>query len=480
MTANSIAEKRALCRGGRLRGLQEGVRELDDEPVRIEGALPHWLRGNLLLNGPAQWKLPHGGFGHWFDGHAMLHRVSLGLGEARYRSRFQQSDDFRASRAAGRPAYGGFAAPDPQHWWQRVRHLGKPRMTDNGAVVLARIGRDWVAHTETPLLTRFDPDTLETLGRYDFEDEEVIHLASAHAITDRRGVYWNVGVELGARCTYKLFCVQPGTRKRTIAAHWKVPRSGYLHGFALTPRHAVVWEPALKAQPLGFIFTGRSYIENFRWSPEDGGNIHVVTLGTGQVKTWAVPPFFAFHAIQAFDEGDSVILDLCTSRPDVVQALTLDRLRSGEPFTVPHEALRYRLEFTRSEAEPKRIGEHFDLPMVHGAYWTRRRARLAWAAGLDPDQDAPFFDRTVKVDLDAPGVLGTWQRPEAVHMEPLFVERPGSMDEEDGVLLVPTLSDSDSGSVIGVIDAATMQPMALLHLPQVVPFGFHAAWDARP
>jgi len=27
-----------------------------------------------------------------------------------------------------------------------------------------------------------------------------------------------------------------------------------------------------------------------------------------------------------------------------------------------------------------------------------------------------------------------------------------------------------------VVDAASMQCLALLHVPQVIPFGFHAAW----
>jgi beta,beta-carotene 9',10'-dioxygenase len=44
------------------------------------------------------------------------------------------------------------------------------------------------------------------------------------------------------------------------------------------------------------------------------------------------------------------------------------------------------------------------------------------------------------------------------------------------VLLVPTLTDDDAASVIGVIDAATMQCLATLQAPQVIPFGFHAAW----
>lgn len=58
-----------------------------------------------------------------------------------------------------------------------------------------------------------------------------------------------------------------------------------------------------------------------------------------------------------------------------------------------------------------------------------------------------------------------------------FGSRPGGQSEDDGVLFVPTLADGDETTVIGVIDARSMQCLAELRPPQIVPFGFHAAFD---
>jgi carotenoid cleavage dioxygenase-like enzyme len=58
------------------------------------------------------------------------------------------------------------------------------------------------------------------------------------------------------------------------------------------------------------------------------------------------------------------------------------------------------------------------------------------------------------------------------------VARPGATGEDEGVLLVPTLADADSGTVVCVVDPARMECLAELKLPQVVPFGFHAAWHS--
>jgi carotenoid cleavage dioxygenase-like enzyme len=44
------------------------------------------------------------------------------------------------------------------------------------------------------------------------------------------------------------------------------------------------------------------------------------------------------------------------------------------------------------------------------------------------------------------------------------------------VLLVPTLAPQDAASVVAVVDAHTMRTLAEMELPQVVPFGFHAAY----
>lgn len=474
MTAITSAETAAVA--GRLRGLQTGAREIDDAPVDIRGDLPPWLRGTLLLNGPALWELPQGGYRHWFDGHAMLHRIGLGAGPANYRSRFLQTRDYQASVAAGKPALPGFGTPDPLNFWQRLRNTGKPRMTDNGAVVMARMGDRWVAQTETPLVTRFDPGTLESQGRLQWDDREVIHLMSAHSITQADGTYWNVGVEMGPKCAYKVFRVRPGQTRREVIARIPVGKPGYLHGFAMTPGHVIVWEPALRAQPLKFIFTGNSYMDNFRWEPAGGSRIHAVSLADGSVRTWAIPPMMGFHAVQAFEEGDDLVLDLCTSGHEIFGALMLDRLRAGRPVDVPHSILRYRMRPGAAETTPQQVGEAADLPMVHGAYWARQRARYAWCAGFDPAHRAPMFDRTLKLDLDGADVAGTWQRGNAIQLEPLFVERPGSTEEEDGVLLVPTLADDDAGTVVAVVEPGPMRCVAELRLPQVVPFGFHAAW----
>jgi beta,beta-carotene 9',10'-dioxygenase len=461
---------------GRLRGFHSGAREIDSAEMRVEGQLPDWLRGGLLLNGPALWDLPKGNYRHWFDGLAMMHRVQFDDGPVRYRSRFIRSDDYQQSLSAGAPAFSAFDTRDPQSFVERLKHLKNPRVTDNPAVVMSRIGERWFATTESPYLVGFNPDTLETLGHMAFDDELGIQIMAAHGITDRAGSYWNVGITLGSKCVYKLFRLQPGSTRRELVGSIRVAKAGYTHAFAMTPRHALIWETAMRAQPLGFLFSGRSYIHNFKWDAAHGSMLHAVSLADGSVRSWELPAMMCFHAIQAYEHGDEIVAELCVyDDATILDALLLEPLRSGALLRAVARPTRYRLHSDHRDVLPEPFDESLELPQVHPNRFGHAQATIAWGAGVDPGRSSSFLDRTVRLDL-ANGERRVWQRPGAVQLEPLFVARPGASAEDDGVLLVPTLADDDTASVIGVIDAGTMQCLATLHAPQVIPFGFHAAW----
>ena len=462
---------------GRLRGFLSRAEEIADAPLAVSGRLPDWLHGTLLLNGPALWELPEGHYEHWFDGLAMLHRIQLDGGGAHYRSRFTHSQDYILSRVAGKPAFGEFDTPDPERWLDRIRHLFNPHATDNPAVVMSRIGERWIATTENSQITEFDPGSLETIGRFALDDGLKMQLMAAHGMTDEQGDYWNIGVELGPKCIYKLFRIRAGTSKRELLASITVPKASYLHAFARSRSHVLLWETAMRAQPLGFLFTRRAYIRNFRWDAAGGSSIHAISLADGSARRWNIPPMMCFHAVQAYEDGEDLVLETC-DYPDatIFEDLRLENLRNGGEQRAVPQLVRYRLRPGRPDASPELIGEAFELPPVHPRCVGQSQARWAWGAGFDPADRAHFLDRTVRVDL-ATGERREWQRPDAVQLEPLFVPRPGSPEEDDGVLLVPTLANDDRATMIAVVDARRMECLATIEAPQVIPFGFHAAFQ---
>ena len=460
---------------GKRRGFETRDRACEPIDLAVRGRLPEWLKGSLLLNGPAVWELERGRYAHWFDGLALLHRLRFGGdGRVRYHSRFLDSEDARLSRLRGRSELGGFDTPASGGLLSRLWHLSNPRRTDNTAVVMSECDGQWLALTESDRVQRFDPETLATLGELHWADKLKLPLMAAHPCTDARGGWWNVGIQFGRECEYVLVqCDRSGERR--VKARIPIKRPGYLHAFALTATHAVIWDCAWRAHPLRFLFSGESYARHFDWMPEGGSRLFTINLADGSVRRWEAPPLMVFHAVQAFDgRGGDVVVDLCVNESPRLEDLQIDRLRAGAALQLPtaHHT-RFVLSPGAASARHEALPGRFDLPQVNAQVASLGPVRYLWAAA--PSQPGVFFDRTIKVDHQS-GQIREAGSDDRIALEPLFVAAPGAAAEDDGVLLVHTLGDADVGSCIRVLDAATLDERAAVEVPHVIPFGFHGAW----
>ena len=470
---SSTGSPRTAAGTGRRRGFDSCLEACPPVAAVIHGRIPPWLRGSLLMNGPAIWDLPGKSYTHWFDGLALLHRLAFSDNGVRYHSRFLDTEDARLTRQHGRPELGGYGTAAKGGLLTRVLHLLNPLRTDNGCVVLSECDGQWLALTESERVTRFDPETLATLGELRWADKMKLPLMAAHPCVDAHGRWWNVGVQFGRQCEYLLVSADK-SGVREVKARIPTKRPGYLHAFALAGDHAVIWECAWRAHPLRFLFAVESYARHFDWLPGEGSRLHTVRLADGEVKSWEAPPLFLFHAAQAYRQGSDTIVDLLLDEAPVVEDLAIARLRAG----VPTEAVRSRhtrfvLSAGAVSAREEALPGRFELPQVHPAIAGTRAARYVWGATAHPG--GAFFDRTVKLDHQS-GRLIESGRDDAISLEPLFVPRPGAQAEDDGVLLVHTLADDDAGSRVLALDAATLDELAAVELPRVVPFGFHSAW----
>jgi carotenoid cleavage dioxygenase-like enzyme len=67
-----------------------------------------------------------------------------------------------------------------------------------------------------------------------------------------------------------------------------------------------------------------------------------------------------------------------------------------------------------------------------------------------------------------------------VFMEPVFVPRSASADEDDGWVMAYLYDRSTDRSDVVILNAQDFSsgPIATVHLPRRVPFGFHGNWVA--
>ena len=60
--------------------------------------------------------------------------------------------------------------------------------------------------------------------------------------------------------------------------------------------------------------------------------------------------------------------------------------------------------------------------------------------------------------------------------EPLFVSRPGSTEEDDGVLLSVIYDGRTGTSFVVILDAHDLREFGRVHVPHHIPFGFHGSF----
>ena len=162
--------------------------------MQVEGEIPDWLEGALLRTGPGVFDSPSLVAEHWFMGLAMMSRIDLADGEARFSSQLLRSRSFeKAQRPPLWPPFLDAA-------WKRIRPFlpNNPRSDNAGVNVVAPYGAgETVAMTETLNRVQLDPDRLA--GKpYVYEDDVVAHLTTAHPVRDEaRGAWFNYGTQFG-------------------------------------------------------------------------------------------------------------------------------------------------------------------------------------------------------------------------------------------------------------------------------------------
>ncbi|MCA9791336.1 MAG: carotenoid oxygenase family protein [Candidatus Eremiobacteraeota bacterium] len=443
--------------------------ERDRTPLQVEGKLPPWLTGTLLRNGPGRFDLDRQSYRHWFDGLAQLHRFELAGGGVTYSTRYLQSQDFVEAQTGGKIPYPAFASDPCWTLFRRLKALFWPDVTKNPNVNLGRLEGRWLALTELPMPIEFDPETLETVGVFDFRDRSLDGLTTAHPHQDQDR-WLNYGLRFGRQTAYHFYDFDGSGRRRPLACIPQSPIS-YVHSFGLTPRYVVLALFPFVVHPLKLLFRYRPFIENFRWQPERGTTFCLLDRHSGQLRRVEGPPVFAFHHVNAYEEGEEVVVDL-VGYPDasMIDRLYLDSLRRERP--VPAGQLyRFRLPVRGQARLEWRSEETLELPRLDYARCNGRRYRYTYGVSLRPDQQ-DLFNQLIRLDVEN-RTSRRWLEDGCYPGEPVFVARPGGQGENDGVVLSVILDTNQHQSFLLVLEAGSFEELARARVPQVIPFGFH-------
>ena len=289
-------------------------------------------------------------YNHWFDGLAMLHRFALADGGVTYANRFLESKAFRAAEATGKISYAEFATDPCRTLFGRVAAIFDPKLTDNCCVNVSDYAREVVAFTETSMPMRFAPDTLKTLGVFGYRRALSGQVSTAHPHYDaKRACHYNYIADFGMKSLYRL-CRIGDDGKQRVVAKLPVERPAYMHSFGMSEDHLILTEFPLVVSPIELKFSGKPFIQNYRWEPERGLVFHVVEKDTGKlVRTATADATFAFHHVNAFADRDRLAVDVITY-PDatIIDQLYLAKLRSSAPITATGTLTRFHIPARRA------------------------------------------------------------------------------------------------------------------------------------
>jgi carotenoid cleavage dioxygenase-like enzyme len=436
--------------------------------MEVIGEIPADLNGVYLRNGPNQRYRPNGRY-HWFDGDAMLHGVHFDRGRATYRNKWIRSDAFRKNELAGAERYWGVMDTHKDRTDRPMRDTPNTDVIGHAGVAVA----SWYL-CGTPY--RVDPITLETLGPADFARGQ--HGAfSAHPKVDEvTGElvffdYWN-------EAPYMSYGVvgADGAVKHHVPIELPGPRLP--HDLAITARYSILHDLPLYYD-LDALAAGRHKIA---FHPDEPARFGVIPRfgAPHEIRWFEASPCFVYHVVNAYEDGDEVVMVGCRFMPPLDAGGRIDAPRMAKMIALlGMDARLYRWRFDlrtgRTKEEIIDPARNVEFPTYANAH-TGRRTRYAYT--MLQTLDHPHFRGIAKHDTDS-GVARVWQGgADDWFSESPFAPADRGTAEDDGYLVSFVWMGAEARSEIQVFDARAVErgPVARIVVPQRVPSGFHATW----
>ena len=449
------------------------------KPLRVEshieglelvaGHVPAGLQGTWYRAGPDRQYPPMRPEDVFIDGEGMAHLFRFDDGHVTYRSRWVRSARFVAQEQAKRSLFGRYRNPydiDPLAAGVNGGTANTTMLFHAGKLVVLK---------EDDLPYEVDPDTLETIGRTDYDGAVTSVSLAAHPKVD-----WATNEYI----TFSFQAKGPGTRDmavyifgadgRKVHEVWfEAPWAGVVHDFGVSEEHIII--------PFFPHITDVEVLKQkgnfYQW--HDDKPVHVAVIprrgSAKDIRWFKGPNASAGHMMNAVTEGSKVHLDVvlydkncfpffptpdgrpCESGPPLLTRLTMDLAGDSDAYTQQRVCLK--------------PGE---MPRTDDRYQGRPCRNGFMIMGRGPDGSSSIG----RIDLKT-GEVDYWAHGEklSVH-EPQFVPRAPDAPEGDGWLLV-ILNRLDKGhGELAILDAKHVAagPIARLHVPVRVRSTFHGVW----
>jgi carotenoid cleavage dioxygenase-like enzyme len=250
----------------------------------------------------------------------------------------------------------------------------------------------------------------------------------------------------------------------------EIPNMVMMHDFNVTRNHTIFMDLPV-CFDLGALESGIP----FGFDRDAGARLGVMprTGTNADVRWFDIDPCYVFHAVNAPEEGDQIILHV--SRQSEAFGT------SNDDYNEVGRLWRWTIDLANGTVSEEQID---DRPGDFGRVDDRRiglDARYGYLMAMAGEGNAeePVFGSALwKYDLRS-GQCWEHQLGENVRgAEPVFAPASPTAGEDEGWVISLCHDENSGESRLLVIDAQNFDaaPVAVVHLPQRVPYGAHGSW----
>ncbi|XP_077286396.1 neither inactivation nor afterpotential B [Arctopsyche grandis] len=470
-----------------------------------KGEIPPWLNGTLLRNGPGSLKVGDMEFKHLFDSSALLHRFEIANGFATYQCRFLQSKSYKKNHAAQRivvTEFGTESVPDPCHSiFDRFSAIFKPGegYSDNAMISVYPFGDEIYTFTESPIIHKIDPITLETQKRLNVSEHVSIVNHTSHPHVMKNGDVYNLGLAITKKGPmYNIIrfprnenngnMFESAHRVASVPVRWPL-HPGYMHTFGITENYYIVVEQPLSVSVYKLLKTqlsNKPMMGCFKWYKNQDTIFHIVKRSNGKVlQTFHSEAFFYLHIINQYEKDKHIVVDICCYKdPAMLECMYVDSMKTmqnnpeyasmfrGRPmrFVLPLQGEKVTLEASEAKAYTLPGGKIMvtpellatigcETPRINYDKYLGRPYQYFYAISSDVDAENP--GTLIKVDAVNKNKM-TWSEKNCYPSEPIFIPRPNAVDEDDGVVVAALVWGQNRSHEVGllVLDAKSLKEVA--------------------
>ena len=441
------------------------------EGLPVEGKIPADLNGVYLRNGPNPRFKPNGDY-HPFDGDGMLHAAHFKDGKVVIRNKWVRTLDWEKEDKTSQSEF----------WGIRKTLKGRPDKPLKDSANTDVIGHGGYAvacwyMAGIPYL--INPITLETIKAAENYVSGNGKGFSAHPKVDEitgELMYFDYYHEH----PYMSYGVVSPEGELVHHVPIELPGSRLPHDMAITEHYSILHDlPVLHKE--NAYEAGRHAIQFDSSLPARFGVIPR-TGESDSIRWFEFSPCFLYHAINAWEEGEEIIMIACRFMPQLNEDGSIDEKRTAHligHLGMDSRLWRYTMNMKTGETKEECLDpdHNIEFPTYNSALTGRR---TQWAYLVDHNPSSLHWTGINKYNTDTGERVGEWTDGHdcSWYSEPWFAPADNPKSEDHGYVISFVWNDKSKQQELQVFDALDISkgPVARVKMPHRIPSGFHGCW----